>query len=135
MAHIVATDCYVSLGSAQSSHGTSVSLNLGDDLPDDTCFGDSFHQCLNGLQTCEAEFEFNNDFADNDLDEDLESLRGTQFAVAIRPVNTTIAATNPEYQFTGAASSVERTFEVGEVGKVKVSVKLASGTFTRDVTP
>lgn len=136
MAHLVANNALVSLGGTdQSAHCKSVSLNLGDELPDDTTFGDTFRNCLNSIKTLECEIECHNDFADNDFDEDVDALFGTAFAVAIRPVNTTIAATNPEYQFTGAIESLERTFAIGEVSTVKLSIKLSSGSYTRDVTP
>jgi hypothetical protein len=115
--------------------GTSATLQHSCDLVEDTVWGDTFKQRLVSLQDYQASFEALIDYTDNELDEDLDSLMGTTFAFAFRPTSSATATTNPEYQFTGGISSLQKAFQLGQIAKVSGAVMLTSGTLVRDVTP
>jgi hypothetical protein len=137
LAHIVTNNSYLSLGgTVVSTDSTSINPTQSAELQDDTCFGDTFHQRLVGLQDYQLQVELNNDYADDALDEDIEALLGTSFAVAWKPVATTISTSNPEYQFTGAISSINKTHAVGQITKISLTIMIStSAGVTRDVTP
>lgn len=134
--HIVVLNPALTLGAATLTlDGTSATLQHSCDLVEDTVWGDTFKQRLISLQDYQASFEALLDYTDNELDEDLDAIMGTSIAFAFKPVNDTIAATNPEYQFQGGVSNLQKTFALGQTAKVSGTVMLLSGGITRDVTP
>jgi hypothetical protein len=137
MAHTVITGGFLSLGGTDVSADTkSISASESAELQDDTCFADTWRQRLVGLRDYQLQAELHNDAVDDALDEDLEALLGTSFAVAWRYDDGAISTGNPEYQFTGAISSINKTVAVGEVNKVSLTIMLTtSAGVTRDVTP
>lgn len=137
MAHTVITGGYLSLGGTDVSGDThSMTADETNDLPEDTAFGDTFKQRLIGLRDYQMSIEMYNDFADDALDEDLEALLGTSFAVAWRPDDGAISTSNPEYQFTGAISSISKGHSIGGVATVSLTIQqTTTASVTRDVTP
>lgn len=134
--HQVILNALLTLGSATVTlDGTSITDVWSQELPEDTCFGDTFKQRKLSVQDQQLQFEAWNDYTDNELDEDLEALKGTAFAVAYRPSSGAIAVTNPEIQFTGALTNLQKTFQHGQIAKVSGSLMLTSGTVTRDIAP
>ena len=107
MASLAFTDCYVSLGGTDmSAYVKSVTINYAAEMLDDTAMGDTTRVNLGGLKNWSVEVEFNQDFTDNELDEDLFALVGTSTAVVIRPVKSTVVGTsNPNYTGTGVMES------------------------------
>ena len=80
--------------------------------------------------------DFFQDFAASEVDATLFGLVGTAVAVAVRPLNTTIAATNPEYQGSGILTSYPpMSGAVGEELTTTARFVPASGDLVRDVTP
>ena len=137
MAHGVTTNAYLLLSATEvSTYLKSLQASETFDLPDDTCMGDTYKQRLVGVGDYQLSGEFNNDYVDNLLDEVIEGLKGTNFAVAWRPVNTTIAAGNPEYQFTGSFSSLVKKHTHGQPHGLTFTIMLTtSAGVTRDITP
>lgn len=83
-----------------SDHTASVVLTANADQLDSTAMGDSWREHLGGLKVGSVAATFHDDFAAGSVDATIWAafLAGTAVATAVRPVNTTIAATNPEYQ-------------------------------------
>ena len=135
MAHQVANGSFISLGGTDmSSDGTSISDAHSTDLPEDTSFADTFKQRLIGLQDYQLSLEFNQNYVDDGLDEDLEALKATNFAVLWRPDDAVVGTGNPEYQFTGAISSMTKTHQLNNVMTVSVTImNTTTATVTRAV--
>jgi hypothetical protein len=137
MATIVFTDAYVMINSVElSDHVKSVTLNYSADDVEDTNMGDTTHIHLGGLLNWSLDVEFASDWASGEIDATLFSLVGAaSVTVAVRPVNTTIASTNPEY--TGSAVLLDYPPISGAVGELKTTTAHfeAAGALTRDVTP
>jgi len=137
LAHLVVLDGYLTLGGT-SIHPDSLSFTVTHnvELVDDTVFGDNFKQKLIGIQDYQLSFEAENDHADDALDEDIEALIATNFAVAWRASDGAISTSNPEYQFTGALSSVAKTYAMGQIAKISGTISITTtAAVTRDVTP
>lgn len=127
MAKTVLTNCYVSVaGTEVSNRVRSVAINYEADAVEDTCMGAGTHTFLPSLKNYTVDITFANDWADDDLDEDMFAAVGTAVAVAIRPVNTTKGATNPEYNATMVLTSWGSVS--GSVGALaEVSAKFVPG--------
>lgn len=132
-------DAYVSLNAVDvSAQVKSVSIPLAIAELDTGAMGVDTVLNEPGLKSFSVELEFNNDFTDNELDEDLFALwdARTKFAIAIRHNRTSaISATNPEYQFTGFIASWNPI--QGAKGTLAGgTLRLANSTaLVRDVTP
>ena len=137
MAHLVVLDGFISMGGTNFHPDTlSFSSSHSVELVEDTVFADNFHQRLVGLQDYQMTWEAENDHADDALDEDVEALIGTSFAVAWRASDGAIAVGNPEYQFTGSFSNVTKTYAMGQIAKISGTIMMTTtSAVTRDVTP
>jgi len=137
MAVFVMTNAYVLINSQDhSNHVKEVTLEYNAELQDDTVMGDTTRSRSPGLLDWKLTVEYLQDFADNDVDEDLFSLVGAAaFAVAVRPVNTTISAANPEYQGNAVLESYSPV--KGAVGELAgfTAVFVAASALVRDITP
>ena len=135
--HQVITAGALTLGAATVTlDGVSMTWNNTVDAVEDTVWGDTYKQRLVGLGDYGGTFEAFNDHTDNELDEDLEALLRTSFAVAWKPNSGAISVTNPEYQFTGTLTALTKTYAHGQVPKVTGTLVLTtSAGVTRDVTP
>lgn len=136
MASLAFTDAYVSLGGTDmSAYVKSVTLNYSAEMLDDTAMGDTTRVNLGGLKNWSVEVEFNQDFTDNELDEDLFALVGASTAVVIRPVKSSLVGTsNPNYTGTGVMESYTPiSGAVGDLLPASVTIQSA-GTLTRAVT-
>lgn len=138
MAQLVLTNAKVEINTVDlSDHVKSVTVNLVKDDHDDTAMGDSAHSHLAGLQNNEVTITFQQDFASSKVDATVWGMwnAGTASAVHITPVNTTIAATNPEYQLSAVC------FEYHPIDGAAGEEALTSVTFrattvaTRNTTP
>ena len=141
MAEFVSTNQYLLVNSVDLS-----SVLLGTDMAeviesqDITAMGASARIALPGLIGHSFRAEFNQNYAASgagSVDATISALVSgrTTFAVAWRPVNTTIATTNPEYQFSAFVSSYTRASgRVGEAAKASVEFTFTTA-LTRDVTP
>lgn len=137
MGTLVFKDAHVTINSVElSDHVQSVTLNYSADDVEDTNMGDSTHQKMpNTLKNWSLDVEFAQDYAAGEVDATLFSLvGGSAVTVAVRPVNTTVAATNPE--FTGSAVLLDYPPITGSVGeRMTTTVHFeAAGDLTRSTS-
>ena len=129
MARLVLTNAYVVYASNDiSQYVTSVSLATSVDVIETTGLGSSARTRVGGLFDNSITLEFNQDFADNALEELINgtslatSKVGTTVAMEIRPVNTTVSASNPKYNFNALISEWQPlSGAVGELATASVT--------------
>ena len=142
MARLVLTNAYVLYASNDiSQYITSVSLSSSVDVIETTGLGSSARTRVGGLFDNQVTLEFNQDFADNALEELINgtslatSTVGTAVAMEIRPVNTTVSASNPKYTFNALIAEWQPiSGAVGELVSVSASWPI-SGAITKSITP
>ena len=116
MANIVLTDCKVSFGGVISTgiggidfsdQVSSVTLSTVHDILDVTPVKDGtiYKEVIAGVGTNTVSFEFFQDFTDNALEEYFNGISnattkvGTKITCFVRPKDTNISQSNPEYRF------------------------------------
>jgi hypothetical protein len=142
MARLVLTNAYVLFASNDiSQYVTSVSLSSSVDVIETTGLGNVARTRVGGLFDNQITIEFNQDFADNALEELINgtslatSTVGTAVAMEIRPVNTTVGAGNPKYTFNALIAEWQPlSGAVGELVSVSASWPI-SGPITKSITP
>ena len=137
MARLVLNNAYVVLGASSdiSDHVTSITLSSSFDVVETTSFGDSAKKRVAGLVDNSITLELHQDYASSSIESIIYPLLGTAVAFEVRPVNTTVGATNPKY--TGSALVTEWTplnGSVGELATASVTWPI-SGAVTKSVTP
>lgn len=137
MARLVLTNAYVLLGVSSdiSDHVASITLSSSFDIVETTAFGDSAKKRVAGLADNSLTLELHQDYAASSIESIIYPLLGTAVAFEVRPVNTTVAATNPKY--TGSVLVTEWTplnGSVGELATASITWPI-SGAITKSVTP
>lgn len=119
-----------------SDHVKKATITAEAEALDSTTMGDSWKEHTGGLKSGQLEIEFLDDFAAGSVDATIWAAfnTGTAVACAVKPVNTTIAATNPEYQFNILPSQWNLGGSLGEMVGKSLSFPI-TGAVTRDVTP
>jgi hypothetical protein len=80
--------------------------------------------------------EFTILFADNNIDEILFTNTGATVAIIVKPVNTTVGATNPAYTGTGIYEGYQPIAgSVGDFAMTNVTILSAGSILDRDITP
>jgi hypothetical protein len=134
----VLNNAYVAINSVDlSNHIRSVEFTVEADEQDNTAMGNGgYASFLTGLKTATVELECNQDYAAGSVYATLFPLFGTTgFPVAIRPDAGAIAATNPEWQGSGALMNLSLiSGSVGQTNTTPVTIKI-QGAITADVTP
>lgn len=133
MAQIVLTDAFVSLaGNDISANVKSVTINYQAEVQDDTAMGDTTRSRVGGLKDWSIDLELHQDWAAAALDSILFPLVGTQIAMVIRPVKSTVVGTgNPNYTGTGLLESYKPLGgSVGDLAMANVTIP-GAGTLTR----
>jgi hypothetical protein len=118
-----------------SAYVKSVSIAYGAEILETTAMSKTTKVKKGGLKDWSVDLELNQDFAGGAVDATLFSLVGVDTTIGIRPVNTDIAATNPEYTGTAILSSyppLDGTHGQNLTTKVHFE---GSDTLTRDITP
>lgn len=136
MASFVFTNPKVSINSVDLSAWTrSVSIDYSAEVVDSTTAGSTTKTKLGGLKDWTATVEFAQDYAASAPDVSLFSIVGTSVAVSIVPVNTTVSATNPNYNGNAIVSAYKPAG--GSIGGLAITnVTLAgNGTLTRSTSP
>ncbi|CAK0749160.1 Radical SAM protein [Gammaproteobacteria bacterium] len=141
MARLVLTNAYVVFASNDiSQYVTSVSLSTSVDVIETTGLGSSARTRVGGLFDNQITLEFNQDFADNALEELINGTSlatttvGTTVAMEIRPVNTTVSASNPKYTFNALISEWQPlSGAVGELVSVSATWPI-SGVITKAIS-
>jgi predicted secreted protein len=138
MAVFALTNAYVTVNAVDlSDHCKQVTIEMEADQLDSTGFGSTgWRSYIGGLKQGTVAFEFMDDFASSSVDATLWGAfnTGTAVAVAVRPVNTTIATTNPEYQFNVLPQAHNLGGSVGDLAAKSLTYNL-TGAVTRDTTP
>jgi hypothetical protein len=141
MARLVLTNAYVLYASNDiSQYVTSVSLSSSVDVIETTGLGNVARTRVGGLFDNQLTVEFNQDFADNALEELINgtslatSTVGTAVAMEIRPVNTTVSASNPKYTFNALIAEWQPlSGAVGELVTASVTWPI-SGPITKAIS-
>lgn len=98
MAKLVLTNPSISIaGTDLSGYITSVTLDTKYDIVETTAFGDTAKKRVAGLADNSIALEFQQDFAGGAVEATIYPLLGTAASVIIKPVATTVSATNPSY--------------------------------------
>jgi hypothetical protein len=144
MPRLVLTNAYVLYASNDiSQYVTSVSLSTSYDVIDTTGLSatGAARTRQAGLADNQITVEFNQDFADNALEELINgtslatSTVGTAVAMEIRPVNTTVSASNPKFNFNALIAEWQPlSAAVGELVTASVTWPI-SGPITKSITP
>ena len=132
MARLVLTNAFVKFGSVDlSDHIASVSLNTSYDIVETTSFGNTAKTRVAGLADNSVSFEFHQDYASGSVESTIYPLLGTAVTCEVRPVNTTVSATNPKYTFSVLISEwTPLGGSVGELASAQVSWPI-SGAITK----
>jgi hypothetical protein len=142
MPRLVLTNAYVLYASNDiSQYVSSISLSSSVDVIDTTGLGSVSRTRAGGLFDNQLTVEFNQDFADNALEELINgtslatSTVGTSVAMEIRPVNTTVSASNPKFTFNALIAEWQPlSAAVGELVTASVTWPI-SGPITKSITP
>jgi hypothetical protein len=132
MARLVLTNCYAIFASTDlSDHISSISLNTSYDIVETTAFGDTARKRVAGLADNSVTFEFHQDYASGSVESTIYPLLGTAVTCEVRPVNTTVSATNPKYTFSVLISEwTPLNGAVGELATASVTWPI-SGVITK----
>ncbi len=136
MAEFAYMDAYLTVNSVDmSDHLRSSQLNGSGDTLDKTAMGQVARTFLVGLLNWSVSVEFNDDMADNDIDETLYNAFKGRVAVPVawRADNDTISATNPEFQFNSLINEYNIGGSVGALATKSLNWQV-DGDVTRDVT-
>lgn len=138
MAHFVLTNAYVSINSVNlSDHVESISLPWSTAAEEDTSMGATARTYLVGLKDTTMTVNFRSDYAASEVYATLSTVYtgGAAVACAVRAVNTTIAATNPEFQFNAILTSWDPVSgSVGSTANISTQWQV-TGAITIDTTP
>lgn len=135
MATLALTNEYVIFNSVElSDHTKSCTVAAEAAQLDSTAMGDGWVENTAGLKSGTATIEALDDFASGSVDATVWAAfdAGTAVAMAVRPVNTTIAATNPEYQFNVLPNQWNIGGSLGEMATKNLTYPI-TGAITRDV--
>ena len=91
-------------------------------------------EVIGGLKSGTLAVTWNDDVADNDVDEELWALLGTVTTFIIQPVSGTVGASVPSYTGSVLITGYSVGGGVGELAQKTLSFP-TSGTITRDITP
>ena len=121
---------------ALSDHTTNAQLTAEAEALDSTAMGDTWRESTGGLKSGTFAMTLHDDFAAGSVDATVWAAFDANVAVAVatRPVNTTIAATNPEYQFNVLPNSWQMGGQVGTLAGKQLQYPV-TGAIVRDVTP
>ena len=143
MAKIVLTNAYVLLNGIYdvSDYVASISLATTHDIIETTQMNDVYKTVIAGLGQNQVTFEFHQNYSDNGLEEIINgtslanSSVGTAIPIEVRPINTTVSASNPKYIFNALISEWQPiSGAAGELATANVTWPI-SGVITKSITP
>lgn len=137
MSVLALTNEYVNFNSVGiSDHTQSGVITVNGDALDRTAMGDAWRRNHMGLKAGTFALTLLDDFAAGSIDATTWAAfdAGLAIPIAVRPVNTTIAATNPEYQFNVLPNQWQLGGQVGTMAGKQLTYPL-DGAMVRDVTP
>jgi hypothetical protein len=132
MPKLVLNNAYVVFGSTDlSDHVSNISLNTTYDIVETTAFGDTARKRVAGLADNSVTFEFHQDYATGSVESTIYPLLGTAITCEVRPINTTVSASNPKYTFSVLISEwTPLNGSVGELATASVTWPI-SGNITK----
>jgi hypothetical protein len=135
MDRIVLTNAYVLFGSTDiSDHVSSISLSSSFDLVETTAFGQTAKTRVAGLVDNSVTLELHQDYATSSIEQTIYPTLGTAVTIAVKPVNGTTTAVNPQYSFSAVVSEwTPLNGAVGELASASVSWPI-SGVITKTTT-
>jgi len=141
MARIVLTDANVLFASNDiSQYVTSVSLSTSVDVIETTGLGNTARTRVGGLFDNSITIEFNQDFADNALEELINGTSlatttvGTAQPMQVKPSSGATSASNPKYTFNALVAEWQPlSASVGELATVSVTWPI-SGVITKAIS-
>jgi hypothetical protein len=137
MSTFALTNEYLLLNSVNlSDHVRAATLAAEAAALDSTAMGDSWTENTGGLKSGTLTVEFLDDFADGSVDATVWAAfdANVAVAVAVRPVNTTISTTNPEYQVNILPNQWNMGGTLGEMASKSLTFPF-TGALVRDTTP
>jgi predicted secreted protein len=118
-----------------ADHVKSCTLVLDAAQLDTTDFASGgWTEAIGGLKSGTLSVTFNDDVADNDVDEELFDLLGTVVTFALKATSSAVSTSNPEYQGSVLVTGTAFGGDVGSLAAKTVSWPI-TGSITRDVTP
>jgi hypothetical protein len=141
MPRLVLNNAYVLFASNDiSEFVTQIELKTSVDTIDTTQIGAQSRTRQAGVFDNSVTFQFNQDYADNALEELVNGTSmanttvGTAVAMQIRPVNAAVSASNPKYTFNAVITEWQSVSgELGNLSTVQVSWPI-SGNITKSIT-
>jgi hypothetical protein len=141
MARVVLTNAYVYFASTDiSEYVTSISLSTSYDVIETTGLQSAARTRVAGLADNSITIEFNQDFADNALEELVNgtslatSKVGTAQAMQIKPINAATSASNPQYAFSALVTEWQPlSSTVGELSTISATWPI-SGAITKTIS-
>jgi hypothetical protein len=142
MPRLVLNNAYVLFASNDiSEFVTQIELKTSVDIIDTTRIGSQSRTRQAGVFDNSVSFQFNQDFADNALEELVNGTSmanttvGTTVQMQVRPVNAAVSASNPKYTFNAVITEWQSVSgELGSLSTVAVSWPI-SGNITKSITP
>lgn len=139
MAKLILKNCLVTVNGVDlSDHASSVEIEAEKDDVETTSFDGSGKEVKAGLQDTTITVTFQQDFAAGEVDATLWPLwdNETEFEVKVRPTNSAISSTNPEYVATCVLLEyAPLDGDVGDLSETEVEFITQRGTLVRDTTP
>jgi hypothetical protein len=141
MPRLVLNNAYVLFASNDiSEFVTQIELKTSVDIIDTTRIGAQSRTRQAGVFDNSVTFQFNQDYADNALEELINGTSmatttvGTTVQMQIRPVNAAVSASNPKYTFNAVITEWQSVSgELGALATVQVSWPI-SGNITKSIT-
>jgi hypothetical protein len=141
MPRLVLNNAYVLFASNDiSEFVTQIELKTSVDIIDTTRIGSQSRTRQAGVFDNSVTFQFNQDYADNALEELINGTSmanttvGTIVQMQIRPVNAAVSASNPKYTFNAVITEWQSVSgELGALSTVTVSWPI-SGNITKSIT-
>jgi hypothetical protein len=142
MPRLVLNNAYVLFASNDiSEFVTQIELKTSVDIIDTTRIGSQSRTRQAGVFDNSVSFQFNQDFADNALEELVNGTSmatttvGTTVQMQVRPVNAAVSASNPKYTFNAVITEWQSVSgELGALSTGAVSWPI-SGNITKSITP
>jgi hypothetical protein len=114
-----------------SDHFRSCNIEGSFEEVDVTAFGATYREILSGLGDVTMTFEAFQDFATNEIDQNLWPIfdNQTPVEVTVKPFNAAISATNPEYSMTAVLTTYNPiNAAVGEASTMTLTFRNQSQT-------
>lgn len=132
MAKFVLRDAVITVdGDDISDHVSSVTIETTRDEVDVTAFGANFREILPGLGDATITLSIFQDFASNEIDQNLwvHSQETDPFEVTVKPTDAAVSVTNPEYSMNSLLFSYNPIAgAVGEASTTEVVFRNATQT-------